>query len=93
MSRGKYSPAFKRDMELLYNAYGDIPPEYAVGRDTFDERLHVANYESEGYDWYGYSGYDADGNYVGCGNGVDRNGYTEMDYLRMSDEDFEWACR
>jgi len=49
----------------------------------------MADYDSEGYDSYGYSGVDQDGNYVGCGNGIDRLGYTEMDYLSMSQDDWE----
>lgn len=89
MSRGKYSPAWVDGMEQLYNVYGDIPPEYVVGRDVFDEKLHMAEYDRDGYDRYGYSGFDCNGNYVGCGNGVDRNGYTEMDYLTMSEEEWE----
>ena len=42
------------------------------------------NYDPEGFDMYGYSAFDEDGNYVGSGSGVDRAGYTEDDYLMDS---------
>ena len=57
--------------------------------ETFDARLYFANYDENGYDSYGYSAFDADGNYVGAGDGVDRWGYTEWDYLATSDEEFD----
>jgi hypothetical protein len=41
------------------------------------------NYDEEGYDMYGYSAFDANGVYVQ--DGVDRAGYTEMDYLTLQD--------
>lgn len=95
MSKGKYSPSItiamaNRPYEVYcYNADKQIPPEYVPGRDTYNERLHFADYDADGFDRYGYSALDADGNYVGIGEGIDRFGYTEMDYLRMSDDDFE----
>ena len=47
------------------------------------------NYDDGGYDSYGYSAFDWEGNYVGIGGGVDRNGYTENEYLCMSDEQWD----
>ena len=87
MSRGKYSPYCPKGKVFKYNAYGRVPESYLVGQ-VYDERIHFANYDDEGYDSYGYSCYDGYGNYVGIGNGLDRLGYTESDYLTMSDDDF-----
>ena len=89
MSKGKYSPNLPRnDRSFDYNAKRQIPPTFDKSED-YDQEIHFANYDSEGYDSYGYSAYDADGKFVGLGDGIDRNGYTEMDYLCMSDEEFE----
>lgn len=92
MSRGKYSPTVfalgDRTDVFIYNAKGQVPADYSPG-EHYDEELHFPNYDSEGFDSYGYSAYDADGHYVGIGAGVDRNGITEFEYLSMSDEDFE----
>jgi len=97
MSRGKYSPALSfKDAnrpytDYCYNADGQIPPEtWAEGE--YDTRTHFGNYDENGYDSYGYSAFDIDGNYIGIGEGIDRWGYTEMDYLTMSDEEFERIC-
>lgn len=99
MSKGKYSPALTRAdvarpyTDYCYNADKQIPPEWTLEMkergEVFDTRLYFGNYDENGYDSYGYSAFDADGNYVGCGDGVDRLGYTEWDYLAMSDEEFE----
>lgn len=98
MSKGKYSPALTRKdvdrayADYCYNADRQIPPEtWADGE--YDTRLHFGNYDEDGYDSYGYSAFDADGNYIGPGEGIDRWGYTEMDYLNMSDDEFESICR
>lgn len=103
MSKGKYSPSLTRAHcdrgyeAYCYNADKQIPLEWNLEmRDAgmeFDARLYMASYDDEGYDRYGYSAFDADGNYVGECNGIDRWGYTEMDYLSMSDEEFEDICR
>lgn len=93
MSRGKYSVrAYKHwpnNYEYKYNCDGKIPEpwtkEMIDAGMIFKSRVHFGNYDEEGYDSYGYSAYDAEGNYVGDGNGVDRAGYTEMDYLTLSD--------
>lgn len=95
MSRGKYSPRCPHantDYEFKYNADGKIPPSYTPGKDVYDTRLHFDNYDEEGFDRYGYSAFDADGNYVGIGDGIDRLGNTEDDYMRMTDEEFEMAA-
>lgn len=102
MSKGKYSPSLTRAhcarpySAYCYNADKQIPPEWTIAmRDAgvhFDTRLYMGSYDDEGYDSYGYSAFDSDGNYVGEQNGIDRWGYTEMEYLCMSDEEFEDIC-
>lgn len=98
MSKGKYSPSLTRKMidsksweDYCYNARRERAPERQEGED-YNEEIHFENYDSDGYDSYGYSAYYADGKFAGAGNGVDRWGYTEMDYLTMSDDDFEDIC-
>ncbi len=96
MGKGKYSPNLPTaDKDWDYfdrNCYGQIPPAYDYNAGEYDEKLHFASYDPEGYDSYGYSAFDADGNYVGIGNGVDRNGYTEFEYMSMSDDEFYNSC-
>lgn len=103
MSKGKYSPSLTRahcarDFDAFcYNADKQLPPEWTPEmRDRGEEyntRLHFGDYDAEGFDRYGYSAFDGDGNYVGIGEGIDRWGYTESDYMSMSDEDFDNICR
>lgn len=90
MSTGKYSPLCPHAHEsgwdaYRFNCYGETPApwnkELADAGVEYDEKTMYDNYDDEGFDSYGYSSFDADGNYVGVGNGVDRYGYTEMDYL------------
>jgi hypothetical protein len=93
MSRGKYSPSLptsNKGYEFFdRNAKGEIPAEYTGDISTFNEEIHFSNYDPEGFDSYGYSAYDSDGKFVGAGNGVDRLGNTEMDYLiNFTDEEF-----
>lgn len=93
MSRGKYSPNLPHGKEFIYNCYGQEPAEWSeeirqVGI-LYDEMTMFVNYDDEGYDSYGYSAFDSDGFYMGIGGGVDRNGYTEHEYLCMSDD--EWG--
>jgi hypothetical protein len=90
MSVGKYSPLCPHADEpgwdaFKFNCYGEVPAEWSqeiadsgVG---YDEKTMFDNYDDEGFDSYGYSCFDADGNYVGVGDGIDRYGYTEMNYL------------
>ena len=97
MSKGKYSPTvYRRDQsneEFDKNCFGQTPAEWsqavADSGVVYDEKTMFANYDSEGFDSYGYSAFASDGTYVGVGMGVDRSGYTENDYLSMSDEDFD----
>lgn len=92
MGQGKYSPNCPntdKGWEFFNrNCYGQIPPEYDHAAGEYDEKLHFGDYDPDGYDSYGYSAFDEDGNYVGVGNGVDRNGYTEFEYMCMSYEEF-----
>lgn len=94
MARGKYSPTifytklYNEATEFVYNAKGELPVVRGEG-DAYDEETMFGNYDREGFDSYGYSAYNEEGEFVGTGNGVDRNGYTEYDYLCMSDEQFD----
>lgn len=93
MSRGKYSVlAYKewpKGYEFKYNCYGQLPTEWNQevfnSGVSYDEKTMFDNYDEEGYDSYGYSAFYDDGSYAGIGNGVDRAGYTEMDYLTLQD--------
>lgn len=93
MSKGKYSPhVIIRDYsEYVYNAHGRLPapwnPEIAKN-EQYQEEVHFANYDLDGFDSYGYSAFDKNNNFVGGGNGVDKAGYTELDYMGMADEEF-----
>jgi hypothetical protein len=98
MSQGKYSPTAYYDKtvrEFIYNAKGEVPApwntEVAASGVKYDEETMFGDYDSEGFDGYGYSAYDEDGTFVGLGQGVDRIGYTEHEYLCMSADDFEAA--
>ncbi len=91
MAKGKYNPTmYTRDMcvEYIYNAKGEITPATWADSECSEE-IHFGDYDSEGFDSYGYSAYDADGKFVGLGRGVDRNGITEDQYSCMSDEEYE----
>ena len=93
MSRGKYSvEAYKEwgdGYDFKYNCYGQEPEpwtkEMIDAGMVFDAKTMFGNYDEEGYDSYGYSCFDADNNYVGSGDGIDRAGYTEYDYLTLQD--------
>ena len=89
MSQGKYSPNLpnRNEEDFIYNCYGKLPTP--CSKDQYDEKTMFPNYDSEGFDRYGYSCFDSNGNYVGIGCGVDRNGYTEFQYLVMTPEQFE----
>lgn len=82
MSRGKYSPAWVKK-DCIYNCYGEIPEPWC---ENYNEKTMFANYDDEGFDSYGYSCFDSEGNYVGIGNGIDRLGHTEYEYLIMDDD-------
>jgi hypothetical protein len=95
MSRGKYSLAYKDwgdDYEYKYNCYGRLPEpwtdEMRESGVTFNRETMMDGYDEEGYDYYGYSAFDRDGQYVGNlsgGSGVDRAGWTEFQYLTLED--------
>ena len=60
MSRGKYSPWCynnrQKDTEYIYNCYGEVPAIW--DKDNYDEKLMFENYDSEGFDSYGYSAFE-----------------------------------
>lgn len=92
MSRGKYSPNLPPKDSYEFNCYGQPPApwsqEVADSGVKFDEKTMFADHDDEGFDRYGYSSFNEAGEFVGNGQGVDRNGYTETDYLFMSDDEF-----
>jgi hypothetical protein len=93
MARGKYSVlAHKKwsdGYEFKFNAYGKKPEPWTYGqldsRQEYNPLTMFPMYDEEGYDRYGYSAFDREGNYVGDGEGVDRAGWTEEDYLLNRD--------
>jgi hypothetical protein len=94
MSRGKYSPSCPHandNYDFKYNSLKMLPepwtPEMAAAGMVYNEKTMFANYDDEGFDSYGYSAFDANGNYVGIGAGVDRLGCTESEYLCMPEDD------
>ena len=90
MSKGKYSPwcyGNKTNVEYDRNAYGEVPAEW--DKDNYNEKTMFDHYDTQGFDSYGYSAFDLDGNYVGIGSGIDRYGNTELEYMSMSDDEFE----
>lgn len=101
MSKGKYSPTVysptvchnDKDEQFDKNCYGQPCADWSTScleaGVEYNERTMFGNYDSEGFDSYGYSAFDIKQNYVGIGSGVDRNGYTAYEYLVMSDEEFE----
>jgi hypothetical protein len=96
MSRGKYSLAYKvwpDGYQHIFNCFGEEPAEWAGRANepnrTYDEKTMFGNYDEEGYDYYGYSAF-AGGNYIGIGQGIDRAGYTENDYLLNVDGEADY---
>lgn len=92
MSRGKYSlacPSRPMYYEYKYNCYGELPEPWTeedikAGRE-YNDKTMFDSYDENGYDRYGYSAFDLEGNFVGHGQGVDPEGWTEMDYLTLQD--------
>jgi hypothetical protein len=82
--------------EFILNCYGE--PEVGCSVEInnsgigYDEKTMTGWHDSEGFDGYGYSAFDGEGEYVGIGVGIDRAGYTEMDYLAMDSADFDYGC-
>jgi len=103
MSKGKYSPRCPHirprgawnapvdEYEFKYNCYGKIPEPYTA--EEYNDKLHYADYDDEGFDRYGYSAFDENGEFIGHGQGIDRLGYTEFEYMCMSDDRFEDISR
>lgn len=89
MGMGKYSPAWKDipEDEYRYNAYGEVPAEHDSA--AYDPKTMYDAFDKEGFDSYGYSSFDRLGNFVGCGSGIDRLGYTELEYERMGQTVYE----
>lgn len=93
MSQGKYSPNYPQPSDFdgfEFNCFGNVPAKWDmdVAKYTeFDEKTMFVGYDSEGFDRYGYSAFDADGNYD-FGSGVDRNGMTESQYSYMDPDEF-----
>jgi len=94
MGRGKYSvlgyKKWPEGYEFKYDRYGQecAPWTAEMIKDpdqTYDSKTMFGNYDEDGYDSYGYSCFDENGTDVGCGNGIDREGYTEHDYLTEQD--------
>jgi hypothetical protein len=84
MGTGKYSPTTphcNKGFEFFkFNCYGETPIPFED--DNTDNRiLSFAGYDNEGFDSYGYSAFNIDGDFVGHGMGIDRHGHTEDDYL------------
>ena len=94
MSQGKYSPWCPRASysDFKYNCYKQIPTTWTVENKevgvVYDEKTMADRYDSEGFDSYGYSAFDAEGQYVGIGSGIDRYGYTEHEYMEMDTNEF-----
>lgn len=91
MSQGKYSPRVPhagQDYDYRFDCRGQEPVPYDHLKDVYDPEIHFGDYDDEGFDRYGYSAFDSDGQYVGLAGGVDRLGHTEWDYLAMSEDDF-----
>lgn len=95
MSRGKYSPFCPPSSpeEYIYNCYGQVPSawneEVKAAGTPYDQKMMLADYDSDGFDQYGYSCFSKEGVYKGLGEGVDRLGYTESDYSFMEDAKFD----
>lgn len=93
MSQGKYSPKSVHGKVYKYNCFGKLPEswtnELAEQGVKYNEQTMFVDYDDEGFDRYGYSAFDKVGDYVGMGNGVDRAGYTEQEYLCMDEDEFQ----
>lgn len=92
MSRIKCSPWCYRNTDVsddTFNCYGEVPVEWS--KENYDEKTMFGNYDIDGFDRYGYSAFDIDGNYVGMWLGIDRYGRTEYEYLCMDPDDYDDA--
>jgi hypothetical protein len=81
----KYSPAWKNNyQQQQYNCRGQIPVQPSKP-ELYKAEIHLDCYDEHGFDMYGYSALDREGNYVGDGRGVDRLGYTEQEHEQMGE--------
>jgi hypothetical protein len=90
MSKGKYSPALPyhiNEQSFGFNSRGKFPRK-KMKDEPYDEQIHNDSYDKDGFDRYGYSAYSSDGEFVGSCLEVDRNGITELEYMAMSEEEF-----
>lgn len=90
MARGKYSPAYSGKGPYIYNCYGQEPAPVVEGEE-YDMKTMFGDYDRYGFDSYGYSAFDAEGNYV-YGGGIDPVGITEETYHSMTDDEYEYWC-
>ena len=88
MSIGKYSPIINKNFVYEYNVYGNVPASI-VDDFSYNEALNSSECDHEGFDSYGYSAFNADGDFVGIGNGVDRIGNTQEEYENNPDFYFD----
>lgn len=92
MSQGKYSPNLPQGFNFILNCFGKVPAPWTKELEAsgvkYDEKTMFGNYDDQGFDRYGYSAFDSNGNYAGIGDGVDRNGLTEHDYLVMDSDEY-----
>ncbi len=97
MSRGKYSPCLPNldEKSFVFNSLGEEPAVWDIvvsdAGVEYNVKTMFDNFDSDGYDRYGYSCYDTNGGWVGIGSGIDRLGYTEMDYLNMTEKEYTEA--
>jgi hypothetical protein len=95
MSQGKYSPCMPNPngRNFEFNCFGMTPqpwtPELRATGMEYDEQNMAGNYDSDGFDSYGYSAFNDDGTYAGSGAGIDRDNTTEMEYSQMSIEEYQ----
>lgn len=86
----------KKEGAFVFNCYKQIFAPWTLeikeSNIVYYEKTMFTNYDSEGFDYYGYSAFDTNGDYVGIGNRVDRLGYTKIDYLSMSEEQYQDCC-
>ena len=84
-------PSCKHGYDFKYNCFKQNPApwnlEVAASGVAYDEKTMFANYDEEGFDNYGYSAFDADGNYD-FGSGVDLVGRSNIKKNSMDENDF-----
>jgi len=89
--QGKYSPNIPKSSKTMSHNDFIFTAKYIEPEMMWlakGEESTFKNYDAEGFDSYGYSAYDKEGNYMGIGAGIDRNGFTEDDYMYMDEDEF-----